>query len=88
DDGTLFIEKVAKKAVHTFKCTATNDAGTDEKEYMVKLISPPFVTKEGLKTINSTEGDPSLLVCEIEGHVPRIYWFKVDICFYIRDFKP
>ncbi|VDK53323.1 unnamed protein product [Anisakis simplex] len=39
DDGTLFIEKVAKKAVHTFKCTATNDAGTDEKEYMVKLIS-------------------------------------------------
>uniref|UniRef100_A0A914S869 Ig-like domain-containing protein n=1 Tax=Parascaris equorum TaxID=6256 RepID=A0A914S869_PAREQ len=24
-------------------------------------IGPPFVTKEGLKTINSTEGDPSLL---------------------------
>uniref|UniRef100_F1KPK8 Hemicentin-2 n=1 Tax=Ascaris suum TaxID=6253 RepID=F1KPK8_ASCSU len=76
EDGTLFIEKAKEKAVHRFKCTARNDAGIDEKEYVVKAISPPFVTKEGLKTINSTEGDPSLLVCEIEGHAPRIYWYK------------
>ncbi|KHN71012.1 Hemicentin-2 [Toxocara canis] len=76
EDGTLFIEKAKEKAVHTFKCTARNDAGIDEKEYVVKAISPPFITKEGLKTINSTEGDPSLLVCEVEGHVPQIYWYK------------
>lgn len=35
--------------------------------------------KEGIKTINATEGDPSLLICEIEGDIPEIHWYKVSL---------
>uniref|UniRef100_A0A0R3RPP0 Hemicentin-1 n=1 Tax=Elaeophora elaphi TaxID=1147741 RepID=A0A0R3RPP0_9BILA len=76
EDGTLFVEKAPKQARLTFKCIAKNNAGSDSKEYIIKVISPPVVMKEGIKTINATEGDPSLLVCEIEGEIPQIHWYK------------
>ncbi|KAL3989826.1 Immunoglobulin I-set domain family protein [Acanthocheilonema viteae] len=76
EDGTLFVEKATKQAILTFKCVAKNNAGSDSKEFIVKVISPPVLIKEGIKTINATEGDPSLLICEIEGEIPEIYWYK------------
>ncbi|VDK34628.1 unnamed protein product [Gongylonema pulchrum] len=81
EDGTLFVEKAEHQARLIFKCTAKNSAGSDEKEYTVKTISPPVVTKKGFKTINATEGDPSLLLCEIEGDIPEIYWYKYAAYF-------
>ncbi|VDM20028.1 unnamed protein product [Wuchereria bancrofti] len=78
EDGTLFVEKAPKQARLTFKCTAKNNAGSDSKEYIIKVISPPIVIREGIKTINATEGDPALLICEIEGEIPKIYWYKDD----------
>ena len=39
DDGTLFVENATFQIPQTFKCTARNDAGTDEKEYTVRTIS-------------------------------------------------
>ncbi|VDO35905.1 unnamed protein product, partial [Brugia timori] len=78
EDGTLFVEKAPKQALLTFKCIAKNNAGSDSKEYVIKVISPPVVIREGIKTINATEGDPALLICEIEGEIPKIYWYKDD----------
>ncbi|CAG9531888.1 unnamed protein product [Cercopithifilaria johnstoni] len=78
EDGTLFVEKALKEATLTFKCIAKNDAGSDSNEYIVKVINPPVVIKESIKTINATEGDPSLMICEIEGEISQIYWYKDD----------
>lgn len=39
EDGTLFVEKAPKQARLTFKCIAKNNAGSDSKEYIVKVIS-------------------------------------------------
>ncbi|KAM3729101.1 Hemicentin-2 [Dirofilaria immitis] len=76
EDGTLFVEKALEQAKLTFKCIARNNAGSDSKEYIVRVISPPVVIKKGIKTINTTEDEPSLLICEIEGEFPKIDWYK------------
>ncbi|VDK82636.1 unnamed protein product [Litomosoides sigmodontis] len=76
DDGTLFVAKTLKQGRLIFKCTARNSAGLDSKEYVAKVISPPILRREGIKTINATEDEPSLLICEIEGDVPQIHWYK------------
>ncbi|EFO26419.1 hypothetical protein LOAG_02064 [Loa loa] len=76
EDGTLFVAKAPKQARLTFKCIAKNNAGSDSKEYVIKVISPPVLREEGIKIINATEGDPSLLICEIEGEISEIYWYK------------
>uniref|UniRef100_A0A915PUW8 Hemicentin-1 n=1 Tax=Setaria digitata TaxID=48799 RepID=A0A915PUW8_9BILA len=76
EDGTLFIKQVQEQGRLTFRCLAKNNAGSDCKEYIVKTISPPVLISEGIKTINATENEPSLLVCEIEGQIPNISWYK------------
>uniref|UniRef100_A0A914V1J2 Ig-like domain-containing protein n=1 Tax=Plectus sambesii TaxID=2011161 RepID=A0A914V1J2_9BILA len=77
EDGTLFVIKASNKNLMNMKCVAKNDAGRDEKEYVVKTISPPTISKEGIKTINTTEGEATLMVCEVEGEVPDVVWHKV-----------
>ncbi len=39
EDGTLFVERAPTTKVMIFRCTAENEAGTDEKEYTVKTVS-------------------------------------------------
>ncbi|KAJ1352360.1 hypothetical protein KIN20_008683 [Parelaphostrongylus tenuis] len=38
-----------------------------------------MVSKEGLRTVNSTQGQPSSISCEITGDEPQIQWFKNDV---------
>ncbi|VDN03058.1 unnamed protein product [Thelazia callipaeda] len=76
EDGTLFVDEVTEQKRLVFKCRAENNAGSHVKEYIVETIGPPIVTKKGIKTINTTEDEPTLLLCEIEGQIPEILWFK------------
>ncbi|TKR80918.1 hypothetical protein L596_014894 [Steinernema carpocapsae] len=76
DDGTLFIPRPAERGALPFKCVVKNDAGIAEMEYIVKVISPPTVTREGLRTINTTENDASVISCDVEGEDPDILWRK------------
>ncbi|VDO33171.1 unnamed protein product [Onchocerca flexuosa] len=84
EDGTLFVEKAPEQATLTFKCIARNDAGSDSKEYVVRIISPPIVTKKGTKTITTIEDEPSLLICEIEGEFSKIDWYKDDEALVLK----
>ncbi|RCN41236.1 hypothetical protein ANCCAN_12803 [Ancylostoma caninum] len=56
-----------------------NDAGTDEMEYEVHTISAPVVSSEGVRTVNSTEGEPTSIPCDIVGDEPQIQWLKNDV---------
>ncbi|KAK0404392.1 hypothetical protein QR680_017436 [Steinernema hermaphroditum] len=76
EEGTLFIPRPAERGVLPFKCVARNDAGVDEIEYAVKVIMPPTVSRDGLHTLNITEGDKSVLLCQIQGEKSNIVWRK------------
>ncbi|KAK6759923.1 hypothetical protein RB195_021467 [Necator americanus] len=78
DDGTLSVDAASGRS-STYRCTVKNDAGTDEMEYEVHTISAPVVSNEGHRTVNSTEGEPTSLPCDIVGDEPQIQWFKNDV---------
>ncbi|KHJ98434.1 immunoglobulin I-set domain protein, partial [Oesophagostomum dentatum] len=77
-DGTLNVAAASGRSA-TYKCTVKNDAGSDEIEYQVHTISAPVVSSEGLRTVNSTEGQPTSLPCDIVGDEPQIQWLKNDL---------
>ncbi|WKY14383.1 hypothetical protein Q1695_000157 [Nippostrongylus brasiliensis] len=76
-DGTLSVKSMSDRLV-TYKCTAKNEAGTDEIEYEIHTISAPVVN-EGVRSINSTVGEPTSLTCDITGDEHQIQWYKNDI---------
>ncbi|VDM60010.1 unnamed protein product [Angiostrongylus costaricensis] len=78
EDGTL-TTTASSSQVTIYKCTVKNDAGSDEIEYNVHTISAPVVNKEGLRTVNSTQGQPTSIPCDIIGDEPQIQWFKNDV---------
>ncbi|EPB79674.1 immunoglobulin I-set domain protein [Ancylostoma ceylanicum] len=77
EDGTLTVS-AASGRTSTYRCTVKNDAGTDEMEYEVHTISAPVVSSEGVRTVNSTEGEPTSIPCDIVGDEPQIQWLKND----------
>ncbi|KAH7700494.1 CBN-HIM-4 protein, partial [Aphelenchoides avenae] len=42
---------------------------------------PPTVTKEGEKVLNTTQGEPSVITCDVQGQEPEIAWLKDDVPF-------
>lgn len=47
------------------------------RKLLFDIVGPPTITKEGIKTINTTEGEATLMICEVEGEVPDVVWHKV-----------
>ncbi|KAK6031598.1 immunoglobulin I-set domain protein [Ostertagia ostertagi] len=75
-DGTLTVNSASGDAPRIYKCTAKNDAGQDEVSYEIGMLSAPIV-KGGFRTVNSSEGESTMLNCDIDGDKYKVHWFKV-----------
>nr|CDJ97202.1 Immunoglobulin I-set and Immunoglobulin domain containing protein [Haemonchus contortus] len=76
NNGTLTVETASSDSPLTYKCTADNGAGHDEVTYEIHVIT---ALEARFRTINSTEGEPTTLGCDIVSGSFRIHWFKDDI---------
>ncbi|MGH0139501.1 UNVERIFIED_CONTAM: hypothetical protein FKN15_071855 [Acipenser sinensis] len=56
-----------------YSCRATNKAGTEEKELLLKVFVQPHITQ--LKNMSAVEGSQTQISCTAEGEpVPEISW--------------
>uniref|UniRef100_A0A1I7X454 Hemicentin-1 n=1 Tax=Heterorhabditis bacteriophora TaxID=37862 RepID=A0A1I7X454_HETBA len=42
----------------------------------IYYLCAPIVSKDGIRAVNSSEGEPATLSCDIEGDEPQIKWYK------------
>ncbi|GAA6099393.1 hemicentin-1 isoform X2 [Tachysurus ichikawai] len=82
EDGTLLIlASVSPLDNGEYTCTASNDAGSTEKKYQLKVNVPPNVRDGSLTSnVSVVMNQPVSLVCDITGTPqPVITWFKDSI---------
>uniref|UniRef100_A0A7E4UTJ4 Hemicentin-1 n=1 Tax=Panagrellus redivivus TaxID=6233 RepID=A0A7E4UTJ4_PANRE len=81
EDDVLYVKGLKTKGTSVFRCTVHNAAGIDEIEYTVKVIAPPTLTKDGIQSLNITEGEPTIIVCDVDADVgeAEISWTKNGI---------
>ncbi|KAM3915384.1 hemicentin-1 [Leptodactylus fuscus] len=61
-----------------FTCTASNIAGSSEKQFFVNVLDPPEIARRGsVSNISVRAGDETKLECRVKGKpFPVIQWFK------------
>uniref|UniRef100_A0A8C4UE85 Hemicentin-1 n=1 Tax=Falco tinnunculus TaxID=100819 RepID=A0A8C4UE85_FALTI len=82
EDGTLLIiASVTPSDNGEYICVATNEAGSAERKYNLKVNVPPEIRDQEKVTNTSVVVDhPVSLFCEVSGNpFPIISWYKEDI---------
>ncbi|CAM9592142.1 unnamed protein product [Lampetra fluviatilis] len=79
EDGTLLvIPSVTPFDDGEYTCTASNEAGTTERKYQLKVHVPPKIEdSDSRRNISVVLKQPVDLQCEVSGHpTPTITWLK------------
>uniref|UniRef100_A0A914YDV3 Ig-like domain-containing protein n=1 Tax=Panagrolaimus superbus TaxID=310955 RepID=A0A914YDV3_9BILA len=81
EGDTLYVKELPQKGTSTFRCTVHNSAGLDEVEFIVKVIAPPILNKEGIQTLNVTKDEPTVINCDVQVDLSdsEIEWQKDGI---------
>ncbi|KAK4820389.1 hypothetical protein QYF61_025563 [Mycteria americana] len=82
DDGTLLIiASVTPSDNGEYICVATNEAGSTERKYNLKVYVPPEIRdQEKVTNTSVVVHHPVSLFCEVSGNpFPIISWYKEDI---------
>uniref|UniRef100_A0AC35UCA7 Down syndrome cell adhesion molecule-like protein Dscam2 n=1 Tax=Rhabditophanes sp. KR3021 TaxID=114890 RepID=A0AC35UCA7_9BILA len=86
EDGDLNIGGISKPGTYVIRCEASNPAGIDDKELVVKILLPPSLATNGKKGLNITEGEPAALTCDISQADPEnIEWKKDGVVLKIEE---
>ncbi|KAK1170105.1 neural cell adhesion molecule 2 [Acipenser oxyrinchus oxyrinchus] len=69
----LTVRNIKQSDGGSYSCRATNKAGTEEKELLLKVFVQPHITQ--LKNVSAVEGSQTQISCTAEGEpVPEISW--------------
>ncbi|MGH0146218.1 UNVERIFIED_CONTAM: hypothetical protein FKN15_011380, partial [Acipenser sinensis] len=69
----LTVRNIKQSDGGPYSCRATNKAGTEEKELLLKVFVQPHITQ--LKNVSAVEGSQTQISCTAEGEpVPEISW--------------
>ncbi|MGH0147805.1 UNVERIFIED_CONTAM: hypothetical protein FKN15_043319 [Acipenser sinensis] len=69
----LTVRNIKQSDGGPYSCRATNKAGTEEKELLLKVFVQPHITQ--LKNMSAVEGSQTQISCTAEGEpVPEISW--------------
>ncbi|KFP01647.1 Hemicentin-1, partial [Calypte anna] len=82
EDGTLLIIAAVTPADNgEYICVATNEAGSTERKYNLKVNVPPEIRdQEKVTNTSVVVHHPVILFCEVSGNpLPVISWYKEDI---------
>ncbi|XP_009874122.1 PREDICTED: hemicentin-1-like, partial [Apaloderma vittatum] len=82
EDGTLLIiASVTPSDNGEYICVATNEAGSTERKYNLKVNVPPEIRdQEKVTNTSAVVQHPVSLFCEVSGNpFPIISWYKEDI---------
>ncbi|XP_071607418.1 hemicentin-1 isoform X3 [Heliangelus exortis] len=82
EDGTLLIIAAVTPADNgEYICVATNEAGSTERKYNLKVNVPPEIRdQEKVTNTSIVVHHPVILFCEVSGNpLPVISWYKEDI---------
>ncbi|KAM9327448.1 LOW QUALITY PROTEIN: neural cell adhesion molecule 2 [Pholidichthys leucotaenia] len=73
----LTIRNIRQGDGGTYSCRATNKAGSQERELLLKVFVQPHITQ--LKNVTAVEGSAAMISCVAEGEpVPDISWRKAS----------
>ncbi|XP_061680955.1 hemicentin-1 isoform X2 [Syngnathoides biaculeatus] len=82
EDGTLLIlASLSPLDDGEYVCAASNDAGSTERKYQLKVNVPPtLLNSDTSGNLSVVQSQPTYLVCDITGSpTPVITWFKDGI---------
>ncbi|CAH1786157.1 unnamed protein product, partial [Owenia fusiformis] len=75
--GTIEFSSVKVDDSATYRCTATNEAGTDSREMLLEVQVPPTINSQGPQELKVVIEDSVTLPCEATGlPQPVISWQK------------
>ncbi|KAM7375248.1 hypothetical protein PAMA_014373 [Pampus argenteus] len=73
----LTIRNIRQGDGGTYTCKATNKAGSQERELMLKVFVQPHITQ--LKNVTAVEGSAAMIFCVAEGEpLPDISWRRAS----------
>ncbi|XP_040264776.1 hemicentin-1 isoform X1 [Bufo bufo] len=70
-----------------FTCTATNIAGSSEKQFFVNVLDPPEIAgSESIRNVSVIAGNEAKLECRVKGKpFPHIHWLKDNRLLVVGD---
>ncbi|XP_065302130.1 hemicentin-1-like isoform X4 [Dermacentor albipictus] len=86
DSETLTIDNVEVSDRGKYTCVATNDAGTDEKDFHVSVLVPPTIAGPSSVDVDTVENRRVSLECSVES-LPRatVYWTKNSLPYLVEN---
>ncbi|KAL1417827.1 hypothetical protein MTO96_006084 [Rhipicephalus appendiculatus] len=86
DSETLTINNVEVSDRGKYTCVATNDAGTDEKDFHVSVLVPPTIAGPASVDVDTVENRRVSLECNVES-LPRatVYWTKNSLPYLVES---
>ncbi|KAG8556198.1 hypothetical protein GDO81_017962 [Engystomops pustulosus] len=82
------VMKILKTTVSGyFTCTASNLAGSSEKQFFVNVLDPPEIASDGSNVnVSVISGNEAKLECRVKGKpFPTIQWFKENRLLFAGD---